>query len=86
MSTAKVITNDEKTNEHPMKTTTSVKAPSKSLEVRALIDNAAQRIAPVWPLETFIACNPLQGFEAQSFEEAIAQGVFDERKLHAIVP
>ncbi|AWN73058.1 DUF2309 domain-containing protein [Legionella anisa] len=80
MSTAKVITNDEKTNEHPMKTTTSVKAPSKSLEVRALIDNAAQRIAPVWPLETFIACNPLQGFEAQSFEEAIAQGGFRRKE------
>ncbi|QMT61665.1 DUF2309 domain-containing protein [Legionella sp. PC997] len=76
MSTARVITNEEKTNEHPIKTNTSVKTQNKRLEVRALVENAAQRIAPVWPLETFIACNPLHGFEAQSFEEALAKGGF----------
>lgn len=49
---------------------------SKDLQLQALVHNAAKCIAPVWPLETFIACNPLQGFEAQTFEEALAQGGF----------
>lgn len=38
-----------------------------------MVQNAAKCIAPVWPLETFVACNPLQGFEGQTFEEALAQ-------------
>lgn len=49
---------------------------SKGLELQALVHNAAKCIAPVWPLETFIACNPLQGFEAHPFAEALAQGGF----------
>ncbi|VEB33615.1 DUF2309 domain-containing protein [Legionella cherrii] len=81
MSRAKAMANKEKINEQPLKTTASVKTPNKRLEVRALVDNAAQRIAPVWPLETFIACNPLQGFEAQSFEEALAQGGFRRKEV-----
>lgn len=80
MRTAKVIANEEKSNEYSMKTNNSVKAQSRKLEVRALVDNAAKRIAPVWPLETFIACNPLQGFEAQTFEEALAMGGFRRKK------
>ncbi|KTC67942.1 hypothetical protein Lbir_2544 [Legionella birminghamensis] len=46
---------------------------SKGLEIQELVQNAAKCIAPVWPLETFVACNPLQGFEGQTFEEALAQ-------------
>ncbi|PJD94978.1 MAG: hypothetical protein CK426_01590 [Legionella sp.] len=46
----------------------------KDLELHALVHNAAKCIAPVWPLETFIACNPLQGLEAQAFEEALVHG------------
>ncbi|WP_131794925.1 DUF2309 domain-containing protein [Fluoribacter gormanii] len=80
MRTAKVIANEEKSNEYSMKTNNSVKAQSRKLEVRALVDNAAKRIAPVWPLETFIACNPLQGFEAQTFEEALAMGGFRRKE------
>jgi uncharacterized protein YbcC (UPF0753/DUF2309 family) len=76
MSTAKAIAHDEKINERSMKTTTCFKPQNKNLEVRALIDYAAQRIAPVWPLETFIACNPLQGFETHHFEEALAKNGF----------
>ncbi|MFX5933729.1 putative inorganic carbon transporter subunit DabA, partial [Acinetobacter baumannii] len=34
----------------------------------------------MWPLETFIACNPLQGFEGQMFEEALAQGGFGDQR------
>jgi uncharacterized protein YbcC (UPF0753/DUF2309 family) len=44
------------------------------LAVRALVDNAAHSIAPLWPLRSFIARNPLVGFEEQSFEKAIVNG------------
>lgn len=37
----------------------------------ATVDNAADVISPVWPLTTFIACNPLQGLEGISFKEAV---------------
>lgn len=53
---------------------------SKGLDVTVLVRNAAKCIAPVWPLETFIACNPLQGFEEQTFEEALAQGAFRRQR------
>lgn len=45
------------------------------LAVRSLVDNAAQSIAPLWPLRSFIARNPLVGFEAESFEKAIVNGL-----------
>lgn len=44
------------------------------LQVRSRVRNAADAIAPVWPLKTFIACNPLQGFEGLAFEEAVKEG------------
>jgi uncharacterized protein len=53
---------------------------NKSLELQALVYNASKCIAPVWPLETFIACNPLQGFEGQTFEEALAKGSFKRQR------
>ncbi|MCW8450316.1 DUF2309 domain-containing protein [Legionella quinlivanii] len=46
---------------------------NKVLQIQTWVHNAAKCIAPVWPLETFIACNPLQGFEGQTFEDALAQ-------------
>ncbi len=52
----------------------------KNLEIQVLVHNAAKCITPVWPLETFIACNPLQGFEGQTFEEALAQGGFRRQR------
>lgn len=45
-----------------------------SLQIRSRVRNAADAIAPVWPLKTFIACNPLQGFEGLPFEEAVKEG------------
>ncbi|KTC94667.1 DUF2309 domain-containing protein [Legionella erythra] len=45
----------------------------RSLDIPALITRAAEVLAPVWPLETFIACNPLQGYELLDFKEAIAK-------------
>ncbi|MEE4377948.1 MAG: DUF2309 domain-containing protein [Candidatus Competibacteraceae bacterium] len=48
--------------------------PVDPLTIRALVDNAAQPISPFWPLRSFIACNPLSGFESLSFDEAIQHG------------
>ncbi|NJN47826.1 MAG: DUF2309 domain-containing protein, partial [Candidatus Competibacteraceae bacterium] len=48
--------------------------PVDPLTIRALVDNAAQPISPFWPLRSFIACNPLSGFESLSFDEAINTG------------
>jgi uncharacterized protein YbcC (UPF0753/DUF2309 family) len=44
-----------------------------SVNIQAMVNNAAQFISPVWPIETFIACNPLQGLESLPFEEALAE-------------
>lgn len=77
MTTAKVLSKQDMATKNIKKTgMTCHPAKNKGLELQALVHNAAKCIAPVWPLETFIACNPLQGFEAQTFEEAIAQGGF----------
>ncbi len=44
-----------------------------STNIQAMVNNASQLIAPVWPIETFIACNPLHGLESLPFEEAVAE-------------
>lgn len=44
------------------------------VNIKALIANAAKIIAPLWPMQTIIARNPLQGIESLNFEEAIAMG------------
>lgn len=44
-----------------------------SANIQAMVNNASQFISPVWPMETFIACNPLQGLESLPFEEALAE-------------
>jgi uncharacterized protein YbcC (UPF0753/DUF2309 family) len=44
-----------------------------SAMVQALISNASEIIAPYWSLKTFIAVNPLKGFEDQHFLEAAKQ-------------
>ena len=81
MSTAKVLSKQVKMNEVHMKKPTSYTIKSKLLEVQAMIQNCAEFLAPVWPLETFIACNPLQGFEAHTFEEALAKGRFKRERV-----
>ena len=40
----------------------------------AHIDNAAGVVTPVWPLRSFIAANPLAGFESLPFPQAVAEG------------
>ncbi|PJD94879.1 MAG: hypothetical protein CK425_09960, partial [Parachlamydia sp.] len=44
------------------------------VNIKSLIANAAEIIAPLWPLQTIIARNPLQGIESLNFEDAIAIG------------
>ncbi|MBN6741931.1 DUF2309 domain-containing protein [Acidithiobacillus sp. MC6.1] len=48
-----------------------------------LVDKVIRRIAPVWPLDSFVAVNPYWGFADQSFPEAAAQlqGTTGERVL-----
>lgn len=45
-----------------------------SLKIQTLVANAADILPLVWPLKTFIACNPLHGLEILSFEDALAKG------------
>lgn len=67
MTTAKVaIQKETKLNQSAF-----YAASNQDLEIQALVQNAAHVIAPVWPLETFIACNPLQGFESKKFADAL---------------
>jgi uncharacterized protein YbcC (UPF0753/DUF2309 family) len=45
-----------------------------SATISAMVANISEAVAPVWPLNTFIACNPLQGFEYLPFERAVSEG------------
>lgn len=81
MTTAKVLSKQEVVMKEIKKTgMTFHPGKKKGLELHALVHNAAKCIAPVWPLETFIACNPLQGLEGQSFEEALARSGFRRQR------
>lgn len=44
------------------------------INIKMLIAKASEIIAPLWPMQTVIARNPLQCFESLNFEEAIAKG------------
>jgi uncharacterized protein YbcC (UPF0753/DUF2309 family) len=46
---------------------------SERTRLRATVALAADAIAPVWPLDTFVAVNPLLGFDALPFVEATAR-------------
>ncbi|WP_225205410.1 DUF2309 domain-containing protein [Novosphingobium huizhouense] len=43
-------------------------------DLAARVADAAQAIAPLWPLESAIAVNPLSGFEDRPFEVALREG------------
>lgn len=74
MTTAKRLSKQDTSKKENKEGITYHSGIGKDLEIHAIVHHAAKCIAPVWPLETFIACNPLQGFEAQTFEEALVQG------------
>jgi hypothetical protein len=42
--------------------------------VRAAVAEAGERVAPSWPLHSFVTANPLAGFEDRPFHEAVARG------------
>ncbi|KTD00156.1 hypothetical protein Lgee_1068 [Legionella geestiana] len=65
MSTAVSCMQQPKTALH------SVASEPDSLE--RLIEEAARVVPVVWPLQTFIANNPLQGLEGEAFSEALSQ-------------
>ncbi len=65
-----------------MTSTTVHKAKNSRLEILAMVQNSAKRLAPVWPLDHFIACNPLQGYEDLHFAAALAQ-TGSQRTQHA---
>lgn len=48
-----------------------------------LINKAWDKIAPTWPLQNIIACNPLQGFENLEFEKALemSEKYFQQQEL-----
>jgi hypothetical protein len=44
---------------------------SKIKAIKEIVSEATQIIAPFWPLKNLIACNPLQGLEKHSFDQAL---------------
>ncbi|MFP4227518.1 MAG: DUF2309 domain-containing protein [Salinivenus sp.] len=44
--------------------------------LRARIENAAEYIGPLWPLQTFNATNPLLGFEDRPFDQAVQEAEY----------
>ena len=47
--------------------------PTDSSVIRARIENAADVLGRCWPLQSYIAANPLAGLEDQPFDRAVAQ-------------
>ncbi|NDH08406.1 MAG: DUF2309 domain-containing protein [Gammaproteobacteria bacterium] len=54
--------------------------PNSNEYVTLLVNQAAKFISPVWPIETFIACNPLHGFEDIHFDEAMVKSHLLQRQ------
>ncbi|HAT9646484.1 TPA: DUF2309 family protein [Legionella pneumophila subsp. pneumophila] len=61
------------TNNENKMTQFNYKVDNDVMIIRAMVNNVAKQMTPVWPLEKFIACNALYGFESMSFEEAVIQ-------------
>ena len=54
--------------------------------IRDMVACAADVASPVWPLATFIACNPLQGFEDLPFEKAVTKAARYQRIGKQAIP
>ncbi|MDE2465579.1 MAG: DUF2309 domain-containing protein [Alphaproteobacteria bacterium] len=52
--------------------TSTAQLKTKQAEIIEVIDRACQRIAPLWPLDSFVAVNPFIGMTDMSFEAACA--------------
>lgn len=53
--------------------TTHAMTDMESISVKEMVADAADIVAPVWPLKTIIAVNPLQGLEHLPFEQAVLE-------------
>lgn len=51
----------------------ALSAQAEREQLLAFISIAAQTVAPLWPLDSAIAVNPLSGFEEQPFEDALPE-------------
>jgi len=49
---------------------TSAAQRTRSTDIDRLIDTACERIAPLWPLQHFVAVNPFHGLRDMSFQQA----------------
>ncbi len=47
--------------------------PVEAISIKEMVASATNIVAPVWPLKTFIAVNPLQGLEHLPFEQAVLE-------------
>lgn len=81
MNSAKDLSAKKATKKNAKASTKFKVTKNTRVEVHALVQNAAKPIAPVWPLETFIACNPLQGLESENFEQALSKGGLNTARL-----
>ena len=51
--------------------------------LQAQVARAAEIVAPSWPLASFVAVNPLSGFEDRSFDDATAEmGRWTDARTH----
>ena len=48
--------------------------PERLARIRALVSQAADILAPVWPLDRFVAVSPLNGLEDRPFRQAVREG------------
>ncbi len=46
---------------------------NENVDVDDVVEEAAETLAPVWPLHSFVAANPLVGHEHQGFHEALEE-------------
>ena len=74
---------DDKNRSH-----SNVYAIDNSAVISDIVKQISKKITPVWPIEKFIACNPLQGFESIPFEKALEenlkQGLVSNKKLEEV--
>jgi len=60
-----------------------LKIEEQNQDVTEISKSAWAKMAPFWPLENLIACNPLQGFENLRFQEALKKAAvyFEQENL-----
>lgn len=75
MSSASALSIKEENRKMNMKEKVRFVVNNNEVAIKAIVENSFKVLAPVWPLETFIACNPLHGFESQHFDDAFLQNL-----------